>query len=300
MMRTEFFADPVSFSAAVEPLVATDPVGAIMFAGVLASQIDAPYPGGKPLLATVAYQDRIELAALRIPRYPMLLVVNPGAPDRSAVLAELVGAIIARGASVIGFSARRATAYLLARVWTERTGVRPEPGMTTLLHRLGTLVDPIGVPGSPRVASVQNPADVDLLASWWFAFRREAGVEAMAAAAPNPDMVLRAAERGDVVTIWCDDDGRPVAAAAHSPVRAGTAKIAPVYTPPTERRRGFASAVTAAAVRSARRLGATEVVLFTDASYEPSNIVYRKLGFEQVAECAEFEIGGAEAASTST
>jgi hypothetical protein len=43
-------------------------------------------------------------------------------------------------------------------------------------------------------------------------------------------------------------------------------------------------------VRSAQALGATDVSLFTDASYLPSNEVYRGLGFRVVAEFAEFEI----------
>ncbi len=43
-------------------------------------------------------------------------------------------------------------------------------------------------------------------------------------------------------------------------------------------------------MRSARALGASEISLFTDAGYLPANAVYRGLGFEVVAEFAEFEI----------
>ena len=68
------------------------------------------------------------------------------------------------------------------------------------------------------------------------------------------------------------------------------ARIAPVYTPPEFRRRGYGAAVTAAAVRSAQALGASDISFFTDAGYLPANAVYRGLGFQVVAEFAEFEI----------
>jgi len=73
-------------------------------------------------------------------------------------------------------------------------------------------------------------------------------------------------------------------------VRRGRARIAPVYTPPGHRRRGFGSAATAAAVHSAWRAGAVEVTLFTDAEYPAANEVYRRLGFEVVGEFAEFDV----------
>jgi predicted GNAT family acetyltransferase len=82
----------------------------------------------------------------------------------------------------------------------------------------------------------------------------------------------------------------PVALAGHSAVVGGMARIGPVYTPPAMRRRGFGAAVTAAAVRSAQRAGATEVVLFTDIGYAPSNAVYRRLGFQPVEEFGHLQL----------
>ena len=48
--------------------------------------------------------------------------------------------------------------------------------------------------------------------------------------------------------------------------------------------------MTVAAIESARRLGATEITLFTDADYPASNAVYRGLGFEVIGEFAEFDV----------
>jgi predicted GNAT family acetyltransferase len=129
---------------------------------------------------------------------------------------------------------------------------------------------------------------VALLADWFCEFRKETGV-GRTPPVPDPQTVISNAKRGEVFIFWCVD-GRPVAAAGHSAVRRGSSKIAPVYTPAEQRRRGFGAAVTVAAVESARRLGATEITLFTDAEYPASNAVYRGLGFEVIGEFAEFDV----------
>ena len=287
MTCTEFFSDAEQFAVVVQPLIDRDPVGATMMSHVLAGHIASPFPEA-PLLATVRDDDRIRAAAMRVPVFPMIVVVDPEIADPTDLFDDLAGAVLARLEPIVGFTARRKTAEWLTAAWTARTGSVAKQRMSTLMHRLTDLIEPVGVPGEPRLASMDDPADVDLLAGWFCEFRNETGV-GRTAPVPDPETLLRNAERGEVFTIWCDD-GRSVAVAGHSPVRHGTSKIAPVYTPPDRRRRGFGSAVTAAAVRSAYRLGASEITLFTDAEYLPSNIVYRQLGFEVIGEFAEFDV----------
>ena len=238
----------------VRPLIQRDPVGATIFASVLANQIAVPFPGPAPLLVSVSAPGRVLAAALRIPGYPMTVVVDPEIAIRRRVLDEAGGRRHRRrGSHPSALSGRRGTVELLAEAWAQRSGVTADLRMPLLFHRLGTLTAPVGVAGAARVASPQDPADLDLLARWWLEFEQETGANAHAAAtAPEPEVVLRGAARGQVVIIWSDRE-QPVAAAAHTPVRDGSARIAPVYTPRQFRRRGYGSAVTAAAVRSARR-----------------------------------------------
>jgi predicted GNAT family acetyltransferase len=227
----------------------------------------------------------------------MTVVVDPDITDQAGVLDELAAAVIARDEPIAGLGGRRRTVELLAAGWAARTGIQPKLRMSLLFHRLGTLTPRVGVSGAPRTASMLVRTDVDVLARWWFEFEQETGANAHAAStAPDPEVVRRGAARGQLVTIW-SDGGRDVAAAGHTAVRDGSARIAPVYTPPEFRRRGYGAAVTTAAVRSAQALGASEISLFTDASYPPANAVYRGLGFQVVAEFAEFEIPVATADS---
>jgi RimJ/RimL family protein N-acetyltransferase len=287
MMRTAFFSDASRFRAVVEPLVHRDPVGATIFCHVLANQLASPFPE-PPLLAAVTDDGCVHAAALRVPGFPLLGLVDQEMADPCVVLGELADGVLARGEMIVGFTGRRRTVQALAQVWSQRTGLSTTPRIWELLYRLGELVPPVDVPGEPRLASMASPADVALLADWFCEFRRETGV-GRGPNVPDPESLVRNAERGEVLTIWCVD-GRPVAAAGHSAVRRGGSKIAPVYTPPEHRRRGFGAAATAAAIRSAWRLGATEIMLFTDADYPASNALYRGLGFEEIAEFAEFDV----------
>jgi len=287
MVRAEFFTDADAYAAVIEPLVNRDPDGATMVASVLANHLARPFPGG-PLLVAVLGGDQVQLAALRVPDFPLLFVVDPDIEDPATVFTILADAVLATGETIVGFSGRRVGARALAAAWTAGTGVAPEPRMWSLLYRLTGLVEPVGVPGAPRAAALQDAAELDVLARWFAEFRRETGV-ARTPSEPDPCGVLRHAARGEVFTLWTND-GQLVAVAGHSPVRRGRARIAPVYTPPGHRRRGFGSAATAAAVHSAWRAGAVEVTLFTDAEYPAANEVYRRLGFEVVGEFAEFDV----------
>ncbi|MET0865401.1 MAG: GNAT family N-acetyltransferase [Nakamurella sp.] len=287
MLSTEFCADPERFAALIAPLVDVDRAGAVMVSQLVANHLVSPYPQA-PLLAAVGDGTQVSVAAVRVPSYPMVVTVDPTLRDPAAALDALTAAVLDRGEPIVGFVGRRTTAELISQIWCNRTGAAAVPRMWELYYRLGELREPGRVRGEPRQASMKDPADVALLADWFCEFRKETGIS-RTPPVPDPDSLRQNAERGEIVMLWCVD-GRPVAAAGHGPVRAGASKIAPVYTPPDQRRRGYGAAATVAAIRSARRLGAAEITLFTDADYPASNACYLGLGFEVVGEFAEFDV----------
>ncbi len=79
--------------------------------------------------------------------------------------------------------------------------------------------------------------------------------------------------------------------AGSSAVIAGMARIGPVYTPPAQRRHGYASAVASAAASAdalARR--ADQVLLYTDLANPTSNAIYRAIGFEPIGDDVTVEL----------
>lgn len=289
MTEFELFSDALRFRDSIQPLVDRDPVGATMLSAILANHIAEPGPGDPPLLARLRDVDGPTVALLAFAGHPLQVLIDPELRDVPAALRTAVDGLLMADAPVVGFNGRREPVRALAAAWSEGVGAQPEPRMWTLLYRLGELVEPADVPGASRSLNPQDPAEVTLLAEWFAGFQQETGISRTRPAA-DPESVLRSVRRGEVFTLW-SLGAIPVSVAGHSPVRAGgTAKIAPVYTPPERRRQRFGAAVTVAAVRSARALGARDVTLFTDEDYLPSNELYRSLGFEPIAEFAEFDL----------
>jgi predicted GNAT family acetyltransferase len=72
--------------------------------------------------------------------------------------------------------------------------------------------------------------------------------------------------------------------AYYTPPAAGVSRIGPVYTPPQQRRRGFAAACTAATSDVALRSGANDCVLYTQLTNPQSNAIYRRIGYRAAAE----------------
>ncbi|MEU9093492.1 GNAT family N-acetyltransferase [Streptomyces sp. NPDC048428] len=147
------------------------------------------------------------------------------------------------------------------------------------LYRLGELVPPSPAPGGRARAAA--PADRELLLRWYAAFAVDIGGPGGHAERHGRAVDERTAEGR--LTLW-EDDGVPVSMAGISPQLAGTARVAPVYTPPEHGGRGYAAAVTAEVSRAARAAGADEVLLFTDLANPTSNGVYTRIGYRAVSD----------------
>jgi GNAT superfamily N-acetyltransferase len=209
--------------------------------------------------------DGIAGTFLHTPPYPVLL--GP-APEQAG--ATLLGALAgSRPAGVNGpVALARAVAATYPGVVAER---RRE-----CLYRLGELIDPPPPPGRAVVAGAGHRAR---LIEWYGAFASEISE-------PGRDWAEMVDDRlsHDGLHVWESERGEPLAFAGTSRPIAGMVRIAPVYTPPEQRGRGVAAALTAAVCRFARHAGAGEVLLFADLANPTSNRVYRRIGFVPVSE----------------
>lgn len=240
-------------------LVVRDGAGAVVGAG-MRSAPDAPYP---PFLLPMPGQAAVALARALHERGEQVRAVNGALPAVERCAAEL------------------------ARL----AGARVEVAQHTRLHELGELVPPHPVPGALTVAT---EADVDLVARWYEAFLGDADEQAGrprgASAHEPPDRadLLRRIATGRV-WFWTDGAGRPVHLTAANPPAFGVARVGPVYTPPEQCGRGWAS--NAVAEVSRRLLAAGErVCLYTDQANPTSNRIYANLGYRPVVDMANLVI----------
>ena len=88
---------------------------------------------------------------------------------------------------------------------------------------------------------------------------------------------------------WLWDDGGEKAMLGAFEVDEATARIAPVYTPPQHRCRGYASALVGAVSRTLLQHGKRAVYLTTDLSNVTSNNIYRRIGYEPVGDQYQFD-----------
>lgn len=231
-----------------------------------------------PFLAAVGLGDAPALVALRTPPHRLILseVALPG--DAAEAVALLVGAAPADLPGVVG-PPRESAAF--AAAWTARHGGHAEVDRHDLIYRCREPVAPRGVPGRMVRAGRERAL---LLAAWRREFTREAlPGEALTARAAAAVVGSELAWREGGLWLW-EVDGEPVSmAGARGPTRHGI-RIGPVYTPPVQRGRGYAGALTAELTRLLLAAGRAHVTLFTDAANPVSNRLYQAIGYCRVGE----------------
>jgi predicted GNAT family acetyltransferase len=157
------------------------------------------------------------------------------------------------------------------------------PHRGDLLYELEELVEP-SVEGIGRVAREE---ETELLARMFVEFTEEAAVPRMSLADARENVSTRT--RDQALFCW-EVDGVVVSVAGHAPIvttgEIVIGRVGPVYTPPSYRRHGYGSAVTAVVTRHLIEKGA-RVMLFTDPSNPTSNAIYQALGYRLIDELVE-------------
>jgi predicted GNAT family acetyltransferase len=162
--------------------------------------------------------------------------------------------------------------------WTERhsTAVTAIEGQR--LYELTDLKSVANASGSLRLAT---PADRATLVEWVNGFVEDAGVVPVDA----EHLVDTRVERDQ---LWVWEDQGLVSMAGTSVVVAGVARVQYVYTPRELRGAGYATACVEGMSRvlTHRRV---RCVLYTDLANPTSNAIYRRIGYEVVAEVLGYD-----------
>ncbi|WP_286274263.1 GNAT family N-acetyltransferase [Mycobacterium antarcticum] len=282
-MNVQLYSTPDGFGPVSRWVYRRDPV---LFTTELTTLRTSRWPAEHLLLA--AFDGEGVLGAALQMRDGVLLV--NGLPP--ALAKEAAATLAPARADLPAARGTLSTAEAFGQAWTEATGAEASASFAETLYRLGDLVAPDGVVGEPRLAGAE---DAELLGEWLDAFFIEA-FESESNPSASRALLRDIADAGGHVVLWTVD-GAPVAMARIHGCLLGMSRIGPVYTPPSNRGRGYGAAVTAEAARHARRHGARDVVLFADVANPVSNAIYRRLGFRPVAECVQYGFGECGATS---
>jgi predicted GNAT family acetyltransferase len=220
------------------------------------------------------------LAALRTPPYNLVL----SRPLEAAALGALADALSSERVTLPGVTAAVPEAEEFANLWCSLADVSARKRMAQRVYSLQRVRPVRDIPGCPRAATTDDRA---FLVEWLEAFTDEAlPPDAPRRAAENAvDARLEAGAGG--FELW-DVDRSPVSLAGWGGETPNGIRIGPVYTPPEHRRRGYASALTAAVSADRLAEGRSFCFLYTDLSNPTSNRIYIDIGYEPVCDSHEY------------
>lgn len=224
----------------------------------------------------VAAGDRVVGAALRTPPYNLVLSAMATAAAEAlagAVATERLPGAVGLRPGVDAFASRRSRTRRLLR----------EQGVYALER-----VEDVPRPGRGRPAERR---DRDLLVAWWRAFTEEALHEGEPGAGHEEQAVdtrLGADYAG--IRVW-EEAGEAVSFAGWGGPTPNGIRIGPVYTPPELRGRGYATALVAELSQLLLDRGRRFCFLYTDLANPTANAIYRRIGYVQVGESAEYRFG---------
>jgi predicted GNAT family acetyltransferase len=225
---------------------------------------------------------RLVLGALRTVPFRLSLADFGGEEHGVAALVEH---LLESQMRVPGVSGVERLTAAFVHAWTSRTAQRPIeiPGHGRLqnLYQIETVASP-RVSGRMRAARADER---DLLVRWEQGFADDAHLPPTEREPAFVAGVVDAGLKDGVFSLW-EDDGRPRATARLRLIAGMGARVSGVYTPPSDRGRGYAAALTAALSQGVLDRGQF-CCLFADADNPLTNRIYQRIGYVKVADFAD-------------
>lgn len=278
MLTLSRHSSAAEFLRVAEPSLAQDEVANNVTYGVALRLAAEPDRFDQtPYLATIQEDGGMICAALMTPPYRLTLYVET--PLAPAAFDLLIDDLREGNWPVPGVTAEVAAARLFAERWQANTGESYHVEVQMRAFELRAVKWPSLPPGCLRQAA---PEDAQMVWQWYCDFTQEAIPSDPMPTLPN---VQRSINGGNVF-LW--DDGSPVCLVARGRRLPHGYSVGPVYTPPAQRGRGYASACTAAVSQAILDGGADFCTLFTDLANPTSNGIYQRIGYQPVCDFTEY------------
>jgi predicted GNAT family acetyltransferase len=278
-VNAERYHDPVRFRDETTSFLVHDERRHNLILGV--SDTLAVNPTLFPELAfwVVREADEIAACALRASPYNLVLA-RPRDDEALAVLAEAIDIELP---GVVG-AVPEVDAFTDA--WVARTGATPRVAIEQGVYALEAVAPVVQAPGRSREAA---ESDFELVFEWFLAFSREAMHDDH-----DPSVVERRVRQRlggsspGGFTIW-EVAGAPVSISGYGGRTPNGIRIGPVYTPPEQRGRGYATSLVAEQSARLLREGRTFCFLYTDLANPTANAIYERIGYVRVCESRQID-----------
>jgi predicted GNAT family acetyltransferase len=271
-MRVALHRDVESFASLARPFLLEHEAAHCLPLGILDTLVTDPSRYPTAYLFSVHSGDDVAGIAWRTPPHPLGLTSMP-----SDGIVELVRLCAKTDQDVSGVVGPPAEAEAFARLWCGATGARVVSTMRQAVHQLDHIEQRGTAAGSMRFAS---EADHALLVEWTLAFMQDCGLPAVRDEAVAQ---ARIAIEQQSRVLW-EHEGRAVSMAGFGGKTPSGIRVSYVYTPPSDRGRGFASSVVTELTQHLLAGGPRFCFLYTDLANPTSNHIYRRIGYRPIAE----------------
>lgn len=164
-----------------------------------------------------------------------------------------------------------------AAEWSRLGGPQATLAMGLGLYVADAVGIPSGIPGRLRLAT---DGDAPLLRGWADQFWAESGAQS------GGDYAVGAHIAAELLFVW-EVDGAVVSMAAVTVAQGGVSRVGLVYTPPGNRKRGFASACVASLTARELAIPGRTCMLYADLANPKSNSIYQAVGYRRVGDAVE-------------
>lgn len=271
-----------SFLAVAEADLARDEVTNGLILGVaLRLKHDPAHFGHQPYLATVSDDEALTAAAVMTPPHGVVVYAADQAEPAPA-LRYIAANLVNTGWPLPTANGAAYISHTFVEEWKVLTGGAAELLRAMRIYVLRTVTPPAQVAGALHQATL---ADIDAVYDWYLAFHNEA---VPTDAPPRRESVERSINEGSIY-LWKIDE-QPVSLAAKGRRTPHGVSVGPVYTPPNQRGRGYASACVAALSQLILDEGKAFCTLFADLANPTSNSIYQKIGYRPVCDFAQYTL----------
>jgi predicted GNAT family acetyltransferase len=239
------------------------------------------YGDDPPYLGHVEDNGRVVMAFVRTPPFgPVLSVVDN--PDALDLIAEDLKVVYDHLPGVLGPTE---AAQSFVALWESKVCQTPRLVRQERIYRCA---EPIAAPEVPGRMQTADEGDKELLLQWINAFNTEALPEEAAELKIDQEPVIqgRFSDPDADLYLWIDNE--PVSLAGYGGSTPNGTRVAPVYTPPRFRRRGYATALVGQLTKQLLEEGRRYCFLFTDLSNPTSNSIYQKVGYRPVMDVDQY------------
>lgn len=281
-MKLQRFDNPEVFQDKVQDFLLENEAENNLPLGILNGVISGEYMDRDPYLALIEESGKPALVMLCTPPHQAIFSFHEPPPEDRVLELALRDLMDFFGDDLGGISGNKDLAARLKDLWEKTTGRKAEQHMAMRIYKLEEVIPPRETAGLMRPAEKK---DRRLLMEWFDGFYREAVQES-----PDPsrtrrqvDLYLSANPRLRGLMVW-ENCGVTVSMAGYAGPTPNGIRVGAVYTPPRQRKKGYASSLTAGLSQHLLEMDYTFCYLFTDLRNPTSNHIYQQIGYQPVCD----------------